>query len=197
MNIGVYISFWIRVFICSGYIPRSRIADSYHNSVLVFLRNLHTVLHSGCTNLYFEWFLKHSFDRVSNSVFYQWISVVPAPSFEKTFSWIELKWLCTFVENHLTTKLGVYNYTHFSCIDLYMSVLFASTIPSILVLVYFFKFIVSSFNRKHFGSSYYQFTTFYKPLIPDSLKFCVVAALELISLGLLNIWGDLKIQKHY
>lgn len=120
-------------------------------------------------------------------------------TFPSTIFWkdIELNWLCSFAENHLTTKLGLYNYTHFSCIDLYMSVLFANTIPSILVLVYFLKFIVSSFNRKHFGSSYYQFTTFCKPLILDSLKFCVVAALELISLRLLNILGDLKIQKHY
>ena len=78
-----------------------------------------------------------------------------------------------------------------------MSVLSASTISSILVLVYFLKFIVSSFNRKHFGSSYYQVTTFCKPLTLDSLKFFVVAALELISLGLTNILGDLKIQKHY
>ena len=41
MNIGVHVSFWIVVV--SGYMPRSRIVESYDNSR--FLRNLHTVCH--------------------------------------------------------------------------------------------------------------------------------------------------------
>ena len=55
MNIEVHISFQIRVFIFSGYMPRGGIAGSYGNFMFSFLRNFHNVLHSGCINLFSYW----------------------------------------------------------------------------------------------------------------------------------------------
>ena len=50
MNIGAYVS--LSILVSSVCMPSGGIAGSYGNFICNILRNLHTILHSGCTSLH-------------------------------------------------------------------------------------------------------------------------------------------------
>ena len=71
LNIGVYISFQITVFVFFKYIPRSGNPGSCDSYIFNFLRILHTVFYRGCTSLH-QNTLEFAFLHIFANICYLW-----------------------------------------------------------------------------------------------------------------------------
>jgi len=94
-NTGVQMSSQIRIF--SRYMPKSRTAESYGNSIFSFLRNCHTVLGSGYTNVHSHQTVSEGslsstslpafiICRVFEDVYFDLCEVIPHCDFDLHFS---------------------------------------------------------------------------------------------------------------
>ena len=108
MNNGMHLSFSILVSL--GYIPRGGIAGSYGAFSPSFLRNLHTIFHSGCINLHSHWQCKSvpfSPHLLQHLLFINWLAILTSVRWYLIVMLIYISLIMSNVENFFMWLLAI------------------------------------------------------------------------------------------